>query len=88
MLKKIKNRISKRKISELKNSPGEIIRDAIISVGIKSVQESARIGWNAIPVFLIGFRGGVIRKMKFKKTFARLKISTHKLKLLKSSKKN
>lgn len=36
MLKQIKNRISKRKISELKNSPGESVRDAIISAGIKS----------------------------------------------------
>ena len=46
MLKKIKNRISKRKISELKNSPGESIRDAMISAGIKAVQESAYVAGN------------------------------------------
>lgn len=46
MLKKIKNRISKRKISELKNSLGENIRDAIISAGIKSVEESAYVSGN------------------------------------------
>jgi|TARA_B110000977_G_scaffold126543_1_gene161805 hypothetical protein len=41
MLRRIKNRISRRKISELKNSPGESIRDAMISKRIKIVQESA-----------------------------------------------
>jgi hypothetical protein len=46
MLKKIKNRISKRKISELKNSPGENIRDAMVSAGIKAVQESAYVTGN------------------------------------------
>ena len=47
MLKKIKNRISKIKISELKNSPGENVRDAMISAGIKAVQESAYVAGNS-----------------------------------------
>lgn len=46
MLKKIKNRVLKRKTSELKNSLGESVRDAMISAGIKSVQESAYVASN------------------------------------------
>jgi hypothetical protein len=41
MLKRVRNRIFKRKMCELKNTPGENIRDAIISTGVTAVQESA-----------------------------------------------
>lgn len=46
MLKKIRNRISKINTSELKNSPGESVRDAMLNAGLKSVQESAYIAGN------------------------------------------
>jgi hypothetical protein len=41
MLKGVRNRIFKRKKCELKTTPGENIRDAVINSGIKAVQESA-----------------------------------------------
>lgn len=41
MLKKIKNEIFKRKKSELNVTPGENVRDIIISVGMKAIEESA-----------------------------------------------
>jgi len=40
MLKHIKNRLPKRKKSELKVTPGENVRDAIIKAGIKAAEES------------------------------------------------
>lgn len=39
MLKEINNRISERKKSELKLTPGENVRDAIIKVGMKTAEE-------------------------------------------------
>jgi len=46
MLKKINNRISERKKSELKATPGENVRDAIIKAGIKAAEESAYAAGN------------------------------------------
>jgi hypothetical protein len=46
MLKEINNRISERKKSELKLTPGENIRDAIIKAGIKTAEESAYAAGN------------------------------------------
>jgi len=46
MLKEINNRISERKISELKLTPGENVRDAIIKAGIKTAEESAYAAGN------------------------------------------
>ena len=40
MLKHIKNRLPKRKKSELKATPGENVRDMIIQAGIKAAEES------------------------------------------------
>jgi len=40
MLKKINSIISERKKSELKNTPGENVRDAIIKAGTKIAEES------------------------------------------------
>lgn len=40
MLKKIHNRIIKRKKSELEVTPGENVRDAIIAAGLKTAEES------------------------------------------------
>ena len=45
MLKK-NNRISERKKSELKATPGENVRDAIIKAGIKAAEESAYAAGN------------------------------------------
>ena len=39
MLKNIKNRLSKRKELELKNTLGEDVRDAIIKAGLKAMEE-------------------------------------------------
>ena len=47
MLEKIKNRISKRKTSQLKNSLGQNVRDVVMSSGIKAVQESAYVAGNS-----------------------------------------
>jgi hypothetical protein len=46
MLNEINNTISKRKKSELKLTPGEHIRDAIIKTGLKTIEESAYIADN------------------------------------------
>jgi hypothetical protein len=46
MLKKIKNIISERKKSELRLTPGENVRDAIIKAGIKTTEESAYLTSN------------------------------------------
>ena len=46
MLKERNNRISERKKSELKLTPGENIRDAIIKTGLKTIEESAYIADN------------------------------------------
>lgn len=40
MLKKIKKHFRKQKISKLKVTPGESVRDAMIKAGIKAVEES------------------------------------------------
>jgi hypothetical protein len=47
MLEEIKSRISGRKISELKGTPGENIRDAIVSAGIRASQESGYVLGNS-----------------------------------------
>ena len=47
MLKTVKNRISKIRTSELKNTPGEGITDAVINAGVKSVQGSAYLLGNS-----------------------------------------
>jgi hypothetical protein len=36
----IKNRFAKRKKSELRGTPGETVRDAIIKAGMKAAEES------------------------------------------------
>ena len=46
MLKKIRNKISKRKKSELRVTPGENVRDAIIKAGIKAAEESGYAAGN------------------------------------------
>jgi hypothetical protein len=46
MLKGINNKISGRKKSKLKLTPGENIRDAIIKAGMKTVEESAYAAGN------------------------------------------
>jgi hypothetical protein len=46
MLKEINSRISERKKSELKLTPGENVRDAIIKAGIKAAEESAYAAGN------------------------------------------
>jgi hypothetical protein len=46
MLKGINNKISGRKKSKLKLTPGENIRDAIIKAGIKTAEESAYVAGN------------------------------------------
>jgi hypothetical protein len=46
MYKKINNRISERKRSKLKVTPGEHIRNAIIKAGIKTAEESAYAAGN------------------------------------------
>lgn len=46
MLKHIKNRLPKRKKSELKVTPGENVRDAIIKAGIKAAEESGYAAGN------------------------------------------
>jgi hypothetical protein len=52
MLKEINNRISERKKSELKLTPGENIRDAIIKAGIKTAEESAYAAGNNTDKFI------------------------------------
>ena len=46
MLKYIKNRFPKRKKLELKVTPGENVRDAIIKAGIKAAEESGYAAGN------------------------------------------
>jgi len=46
MLKKIKNHFRKQKISKLKVTPGESVRDAMIKAGIKAVEESGYAAGN------------------------------------------
>ena len=46
MLKYIKNRFPKRKELELKVTPGENVRDAIIKAGIKAAEESGYAAGN------------------------------------------
>ena len=46
MLKNIKNKKYTNKTSDLKTSPGEIIRDEIIKAGIKAAQESGYAAGN------------------------------------------
>jgi hypothetical protein len=46
MLKGINNKISGRKKSKLKLTPGENIRDTIIKAGIKTAEESAYVAGN------------------------------------------
>jgi hypothetical protein len=52
MLKNIKNRFSKRKKLDLKLSPGEKIRDAMIEAGIKAAQESGYAAGNVTEQFV------------------------------------
>ena len=40
MLKNVQNRFRKRRKSELKGTPGENVRDAIIKAGLKAAEES------------------------------------------------
>ena len=49
-LNKINDRISNRKLSELKITPGESIRDFVISAGIKAYQKRAYILGNNIDM--------------------------------------
>lgn len=46
MLKNIKNRIRTKKTTDLKGSPGENVRDAMIQAGIKAAQESGYAAGN------------------------------------------
>ena len=46
MLKKIKNHFRKEKISKLKVTPGESVRDAMIKAGIKAVEDSGYAAGN------------------------------------------
>jgi hypothetical protein len=46
MFKRINNKISGRKKSELKLTPGENVRDAIIKAGIRTAEESAYAAGN------------------------------------------
>ena len=46
MLKKFKNHFRKQKISKLKVTPGESVRDAMIKAGIKAVEESGYAAGN------------------------------------------
>ena len=46
MLKKIKNHFRKQKISKLKVTPGESVRDAMIKAGIKAVEDSGYAAGN------------------------------------------
>ena len=46
MLKNVKNRLRNRKKSELKVTPGEEVRDAIIRAGIKAAEESGYTAGN------------------------------------------
>ena len=46
MLKKIKKHFRKQKISKLKVTPGESVRDAMIKAGIKAVEESGYAAGN------------------------------------------
>lgn len=46
MLKNIKNRLGNRKKSELRGTPGESVRDAIIKAGIKTAENSGYAAGN------------------------------------------
>lgn len=46
MLKKIKKHFRKQKISKLKVTPGESVRDAMIKAGIKALEESGYAAGN------------------------------------------
>lgn len=52
MLKKIINKISRRKKSELQVTPGESVRDAMITAGIKAAQESGYAAGNTTEKLL------------------------------------
>ena len=61
MLKKVRNRIYKRKMSELKNTPGENLRDAVINSGMTVLQESADVvGNNPDEIALLAETAGNI----------------------------
>ena len=46
MIRRINNRISERKKSELRGTPGENVRDAIIRAGMKAAEESGYAAGN------------------------------------------
>jgi hypothetical protein len=61
MLKSMRNRIFKRKMSELKTTPGENIRDAVINSGMTVLQESADVvGNNPDEIALLAETAGNI----------------------------
>jgi hypothetical protein len=48
----IKNRFAKRKKSELRGTPGETVRDAIIKAGMKAAEESGYAAGNMTEKFV------------------------------------
>lgn len=52
MLKKIQNQFRKQKKSELKGTPGENVRDAIIKAGLQAAQESGYAAGNPTEKFV------------------------------------
>lgn len=52
MLKNIKNQLRKRQKLELKGTPGENVRDAIIKAGIKAAEESGYAAGNPTEKFV------------------------------------
>lgn len=52
MLKHIKNRLRNRRKSELKLTPGESIRDAIINAGIEAAKESGYAAGDRMEKFV------------------------------------
>ncbi len=52
MFKDTKNQFGKRKKVELKNTPGETVRDAILSAGVKVTEESAYAAGNSTEKFI------------------------------------